>query len=119
AGSTRPLRLYRVAWHTLGGKMLELVAVLIPIVVAGVTTWLFDRLKEALAIVDEAPAMVKQALVAVVAFGLTKLSIMLGVTLTSADVTMLTEADLAGLLSAGLSYLFHNGKQAKLAREGR
>jgi len=97
----------------------DLVAVLIPIVVAGVTTFVFDRLKAFVSILDDAPAMVKQVVVAALAFGLTQASVALGVALSTTDITAFTNADVSALLSAGLAYLFHAGKQAKLVREGR
>ncbi len=98
--------------------MLELIGVLIPIVVAALTTFLFDKLKDGVTLLDKAPAWVKQVIVAVVAFGLTKASLFLGVTLSTDDITAITSTDLSALLSASLSYLFHAGKQAKLLREG-
>ena len=97
----------------------DLVAVLIPIVVAGVTTVAFDKLKAFIGVLDEAPAMVKQLVVATFAWGLTQASVALGVALSTTDITAFTSADVSALLSAGLAYLFHAGKQAKLVREGK
>lgn len=97
--------------------MLELVGILIPILVAALTTFLFDKLKDAITLLDDAPAWVKQAIVAIVAFGLTKGSLFLGITLTTTDITAMPPADLSALLSASLSYLFHAGKQAKQIQE--
>lgn len=99
--------------------MTELIGILIPIVVAGATTFVFDKLKDGLTILDRAPAFVKQVIVAIVAFGLTKASVFLGVSLSTTDIAALSSADLSALLSASLAYVFHTGKQAKMAREGR
>lgn len=97
----------------------DLIATLIPIVVAGLTTWAFDRLKGFVSIIDDASPVIKQVAVAVIAFFLTQASVALGVALSTTDITAFTEADVSALLSAGLAYLFHAGKQAKLLREGR
>ena len=99
--------------------MQELVLTLIPIVVAGLTTWVYDKLKQGVTLLDKAPAFVAQIAVAVIAFGLTKASVVLGVSLSTTDIGALTSGDVQALLSASLAYLFHAGKQAKAIREGR
>ncbi len=98
--------------------MLDFVTVLIPIIVAGLTTVIFDGLKRALAVLDTAPAIVKQALVAVMAVALTKAAAFFGLTLSTTDIGALNPEDIQALASAALAYLFHAGKQAKALREG-
>lgn len=90
---------------------MELITVLIPIVVGAATTWLFDRFKQGLALLDDAPAVVKQIAVAVLAFGLTQLAALLGITLSTHDIAGLTPTDISTILSALIAYLLHSGKQ--------
>jgi hypothetical protein len=99
--------------------MMDFVTVLIPIFVAGITTLLFDGVKNFVAILDDAPAIVKQAAVAVIAVALTKAAAFFGISLSTTDIAGLNPDDISALASAALAYLFHAGKQAKALREGR
>jgi hypothetical protein len=96
----------------------DFLTVLIPIIVAGLTTIIFDGLKRGLDVLDNAPMLVKQALVAVLAVALTKAAAALGIVLSTSDVYALNPEDISALASAGLAYLFHAGKQNKAIREG-
>jgi hypothetical protein len=91
----------------------ELLPVLLPIIVAGLTTVLFEKFQDALTALEKAPAIVKQVAVALLAFGLTKAAAFLGVAITTGDPGALTPQDFNALLSAGLAYLFHQGVKAK------
>lgn len=93
--------------------MTEFLTFMLPILVAAVTTYLFEGLQKVVALIDGLPAVVKQVAVAAIAFGLTKLSVLLGIQLTTTDVAGLQPADVSALASAGLAYVFHLGQQAK------
>ena len=93
--------------------MNDLIITLLPILVAGVTTYAFDALQKGVTLLDKLPALAKQLLVASLAFGLTKASVVLGVQLTTVDPTSLTQGDLSALISASLAYVFHLGGKTK------
>lgn len=95
--------------------MMDLLATLIPVLVAGVTQYLVQALKKFVTIVDDFPALVKQLIVVLVAFGLTKASLVLGVTLGTTDLAALGSEDVSALLSAALAFLFHGQAKAKAA----
>src|SRR5690606_17657459 len=97
--------------------MLDFLTVLIPIIVAGLTTVLFDGLKRLLGILDAAPALLKQAIVAVLAVALTKVSALLGIALSTNDMGAISVTYISALASAAVVYLFHAGKQAKALGE--
>ena len=59
--------------------MRDLLMLLIPVIVASLTTILFEKFQQGLTLLDKAPAYAKQILVTVLAFGLTKLAALLGV----------------------------------------
>lgn len=93
--------------------MADLIATLIPVLVAGVTQYLVQVLKKFVTLVDGFPALAKQVIVVLVAFGLTKASLALGVTLGTTDLTALGSEDVSVLLSAALAFLFHGQAKAK------
>lgn len=101
---------------------MELLTVLIPIVIGAATTWLFDLFKKGLTLLDRTPPVVKQILVAVLAFGLTKATALFGITLSTGDIAGLTATDISTLLSAIVAYMLHTNKQQseiKAATVGR
>jgi len=93
--------------------MRDLVMLLIPVVVASLTTILFEKFQQGLTVLDKAPSYVKQVLVTVLAFGLTKLAALLGVSLSTTGIVDLKPEDFSALLSSGLAFLFHNGAKTK------
>mgnify|MGYP006908232858 CR=1 FL=1 len=94
------------------GHVAELLATLLPIIVAGLTTVASEYLQRANEWVAARGPFVKRIVVVTVAFYLTKLSAM-GVALTGTDVTALTEGDIGAILSAGLAFVFHLGDKVK------
>jgi len=100
--------------------MRDLLMLLIPVIVASLTTILFEQFQKGLTLLDKAPAWTKQILVTVLAFGLTKLAALLGVSLSTTGVVDLKPEDFSALLSSGLAFLFHNGAKTKalVARVG-
>lgn len=93
--------------------MRDLLMLLIPVIVASLTTILFEQFQKGLTLLDKAPAWTKQILVTVLAFGLTKLAALLGVSLSTTGVVDLKPEDFSALLSSGLAFLFHNGAKTK------
>lgn len=89
-----------------------LLPVLLPILVAGLTTTVFEYFQKLLGVVERLPAIAKQAAVAVIAYGLTYAGVQLGVTIAP-DVSAVTAEDFSALLSAGLAFLFHQGAKTK------
>lgn len=99
---------------------MELITILVPIVIGAATTQLFDLFKRGVTLLDKAPTVVKQVAVAVLAFGLTKLSALLGIQLSTTDIAGLTATDISTILSALIAYLLHNSKvTAKVAANTR
>lgn len=91
----------------------ELLPLVLPVVVAFLTQHGFELLQRGLVILNKAPVIIKQVAVVVIAFGLTKLSIMLGVDLPTTDIAGLAAEDLSALIAAGFAYAFHAGAKAK------
>jgi len=91
----------------------ELLPVVLPIIVAGLTTVLFEKFQQGITALEKSPAIVKQLTVAVLAYGLTKAAAVTGVALTSGDPAALTAQDFNALLSSGLAFLFHQGTKSK------
>jgi hypothetical protein len=89
-----------------------LILYLIPLVVASLTTPIYEVLQKSLALLQRLPAVVTRVLVGLLAFGLTKIAAF-GIALTSTDVTLLTNQDVGALFSAGLAYLFHLSDRQK------
>jgi hypothetical protein len=89
-----------------------LLPVLLQILVAGLTTTVFEYFQKLLLVVERLPAIAKQASVAVIAYGLTYAGVQLGVTIAP-DVSAVTADDFSALLSAGLAFLFHQGAKTK------
>jgi hypothetical protein len=98
--------------------MKDFITFLLPIVVAGVTTYLAELLQKAVSVIDALPAVAKQVLVAALAFGLTKGALFLGVQLTSTDLASLAgnTGDITALTSAALAYVFHLGTTIKVVK---
>ena len=96
----------------MSGHLGELLATLLPIIVAGLTTVAAEYLQQANAWIAARGPFVKRVVVVTVAFYLTKLSAM-GVELTGTDVTALTEGDIGAILSAALAFVFHLGDKVK------
>ncbi len=95
--------------------MTEFLTYILPVVVAAVATGAFEYFQKAVALLNALPAIAKQVIVALATFGLTKLAVFLGITLSVLDPTQLTSGDVSALISAGLAYVFHLGKQTKEA----
>jgi len=91
---------------------LGLLPVLLPILVAGITTTAFEAFQKLLGFVEALPAIVKQVAVTTIAYGLTYLGVQLGVTI-SPDLSAVGPDDFSALLSAGLAFLFHQGVKTK------
>jgi hypothetical protein len=91
---------------------LGLLPVLLPILVAGITTTAFEYFQKLLGIVEALPAIAKQVAVTVLAYCLTYLGVLAGVTI-SPDLAAIGPDDFSALLSAGLAFLFHQGVKTK------
>jgi hypothetical protein len=92
---------------------MNILSVLLPILVAALTTLGFEYLQKAITLVDALPDVVKRLIVGAVSFGLTALAAALGVHLSSSDPTALQSGDLSALIAAGLSYVFHLSGQTQ------
>jgi hypothetical protein len=93
--------------------MKDLLTMLLPVIVAALTNLIYEYFQKAVALLQKLPAPVTRILVGVLSYGLTVATVKLGVVLSVADPTMLSQADMAALASAGLSYVFHLGDQTK------
>lgn len=89
-----------------------LAPVLMPILVAALTTLGFEWLQKGVTAVDALPDLIKRLIVGCVTVGLVALAAALHVTLSSTDPTALGQPDVQALIAAGLSYLFHLGNKA-------
>lgn len=94
--------------------LIGLFPVVLPVLVASLTMWGFERVQDLIALVDALPAFAKQIAVVVIAYMLTAAGAALGVTI-STDLAAITPADLSALLSAGLAFVFHQGVKTKAA----
>lgn len=90
--------------------LFELLSLLGPTLVALLTVPIMQGLKSAVTFLDNSPAAVKQIIVVLIAFGLTKLGEFLNLTLPG-ELTLFTGEDIGALLSAGLSMAIHAGKK--------
>lgn len=86
---------------------------LIPLLVAVLTTIAVQGVQKASETVDRLPAMVKRVAVGLIAWGLTYLASKAGITLSTSELGALNEADISALLSAGLAYVFHLSDKLK------
>lgn len=100
------------------GVLRELMATMLPVVVAALTTLSMEGLQRVLAWVHRLPAVAKRVVVVLLSFVLTRVALVVGAPLGVVDVTALGEADVSALLSGSLAYLFHLGDQARAARGG-
>lgn len=95
--------------------MKELLTMLVPVVVAFLTTLIVQGIKRAVTLVDGTPAIVKQLLAVGVAFVLTKLAAFTGVGLPPAlgglDATVVS-----ALLSSVFAMLIHAGWKTDQAK---
>lgn len=94
--------------------LIGLFPVLLPVIVAALTTVLFEQIQKAVAFLDAMPAITKQVSVVVITYGLTAAGAALGVTL-STDLAAITPEELSALLSAGLAFVFHGSMKTKEA----
>jgi hypothetical protein len=97
----------------------ELIGILIPIIVASFTTYAYDGLKRFVGLLDNAPAVVHQVIVAASGYGLAKLALMLGLSLVGTDITNMVPEDVQMILGATLTYIFKSHKSQKEIKEGR
>lgn len=97
------------------GMLQEFLAVILPVVVAGVSTTSAEVLQRFVGWLDRLSPIWKRLLVVTLTFWLAKLAGILGVALDVADVTELTSSHVGALASAGLAYLFHTQTKAKTA----
>jgi uncharacterized membrane protein len=91
----------------------QLLGIVVPVIVAALTTFGFEWLQKANAWLNRQDAVLKRILVAVISALLTIAASKLGVALGDASLGGLTQSDLSGLISAALSFIFHLGDQAK------
>lgn len=94
--------------------LMGLFPVLLPILVAGITTVAFEWLQKAVSLIDALPALAKQVAVVVIAYLLTAAGAFLGVTI-STDLAMITPEELSALFSAGVAFIFHQGTKTREA----
>lgn len=94
---------------------MEYLVYILPVVLAVVTTDGAEWLQKVSTLFNGLKPGVKRLVVATGSFLLTKAAAA-GIALTTTDPTMLANSDLMALLSAGLSFIFHLGNQAKAVR---
>lgn len=82
-----------------------------PVVAAAATVPIVNGIKSLVSFIDRAPALVKQIVAVVVAYGLTELGALLNLALPT-DLALFTGEDVEGLLSAGIAMAIHAGKKA-------
>ena len=87
--------------------MSGLLNMLLPIIVAALVVPGFELLQKGVTVVDALPAWAKQIIVGAASYGLTVLAGLLGVHLSTNDVTGISSADFSALLSSGLAFVFH------------
>jgi len=90
----------------------ELLAYIGPTVVAILTVPLMRGIKYVVTVVDKLPAWVQQLVTVVLAFGLTQLGALTNMVLPE-SLHLFTDADVAGLISAGMAFAIHAGQKAK------
>jgi hypothetical protein len=85
--------------------MKDFLSFILPIVVGALVVPLYDAVQKFVSILNGLPPYITRMLVGATAFGVTKLAAM-GIALTGADITALTQGDVGALASAGLAYVF-------------
>lgn len=93
--------------------MKDLLTMLMPVIVGGITTTAMTWLKKGVAVLATLPAILQQVIVATTSWGLMQLSALASVALTSFDIRTLVDVDVASLAAAGFAFAFHLGAQNK------
>lgn len=93
--------------------LLQLLEMLGPTLVAILTVPLMGVFKRLVTFLDTLPAWAQQMITVVIAFGLTQLGAMTNMVLPEAF-HLFGDADVAGLISAGMAFAIHAGQKAKL-----
>jgi hypothetical protein len=78
---------------------------ILPIIVGAIVVPLYDLVQKFVSVLNGLPPAITRILVGGTAFLVSK-GVALGLVLTGADVTALTQGDVGALASAGLAYLF-------------
>lgn len=92
--------------------LLELLAFAGPTIAAVLTVPILNGIKRLVSLIDDAPAVVKQLLAVVIAFGLTKLGGAINVALPT-ELSLFTGEDVEGLVSAGIAMAIHAGQKKR------
>lgn len=87
----------------------SLLAMIAPVVVGSLTTVVMQLLKNISSMINGLPSYGKQLVVTLIAFGLTTAAGVLGIHLSTTNVSALSSTDVQSLLSSIVAILIHTG----------
>lgn len=97
----------------MGNTLNLILSVVLPVLVAGLTTLIAGLLFKLNTALETMPDLLKRVIVPIIASLLTLLSTKLNVVLQGHDLATLMPADVQALLSAAIAYLFHSQDKQK------